>query len=322
VAVDAAGDVFVADAGNNRVLELPAGGSQEALPFSGLSSPAGVAVDTARDVFVADAGNNRVVRLSASVPSGSLSLSPRSGPAGSRIDVSSITSCPLGGAFGSTGVALALYSATGALLRTANATLAESGLWSGPLSTPAGAADGTTYFVGARCLDSHGVLAQDYASETFAVTAPSSVSTGPSGPSGSASPASPQGPPGTNSTTGSNGTAISSGCGSGATTASMITCNLVWNVTTNTVTIQLTIHYTTNTVTINGSSLAADANARVEATTRVHGRRQIVGRGTIRRHKLKLTLRHLQRGRYRLTLLSLRGHGRSEVIGHVMLTVR
>ena len=98
----------------------------------------------------------------------------------------------------------------------------------------------------------------------------------------------------------------------------MVTCNLVWNVTTNTV----TIHYTTNAVTINYSSTAMDANASVEATTNVHGRRQIVARGTIRRHNLKLTLKHLHRGRYRLTLLELKSHGRSKVIGHIRLTVR
>jgi NHL repeat len=38
VAVDGAGDVFVADASSGRVVELPAGGSQQTLPFSGLSA--------------------------------------------------------------------------------------------------------------------------------------------------------------------------------------------------------------------------------------------------------------------------------------------
>src|SRR6476659_8158893 len=39
LAVDGAGDVFVADTLNNRVVELPAGGAQQTLPFSGLSAP-------------------------------------------------------------------------------------------------------------------------------------------------------------------------------------------------------------------------------------------------------------------------------------------
>jgi hypothetical protein len=58
--------VFVADTGNGRVVELPAGGgSQVTLGFAGLSGPAGVAVDAAGDVFVADTGNGRVVELPA-----------------------------------------------------------------------------------------------------------------------------------------------------------------------------------------------------------------------------------------------------------------
>ena len=66
VAVDGAGDVFVADTLNNQVFELPAGGgSPQTLPFTGLSGPGGVAVDGAGDVFVADSGNNRVLELPA-----------------------------------------------------------------------------------------------------------------------------------------------------------------------------------------------------------------------------------------------------------------
>jgi hypothetical protein len=67
VAVDTAGDFFIADQGNNRVVELPrtgAGyGSQTTLPFSGLDYPAGVAVDAAGDVFVVDQPHNRVLEL-------------------------------------------------------------------------------------------------------------------------------------------------------------------------------------------------------------------------------------------------------------------
>jgi len=66
VAVDRAGDVFIADFFNNRVVEVPAGGGAQTTVGSGLNYPAGVAVDGAGDVFIADAGNNRVVE----VPSG------------------------------------------------------------------------------------------------------------------------------------------------------------------------------------------------------------------------------------------------------------
>jgi hypothetical protein len=62
LAVDSAGDLFIAYAStkraNNLVLELPRTttgyGPQTTLPFSGLNSPSGVGVDSAGDVFVAD----------------------------------------------------------------------------------------------------------------------------------------------------------------------------------------------------------------------------------------------------------------------------
>jgi streptogramin lyase len=66
VAVDAAVDVFLADAGNNQIVELPAGGSQRTVSLGvTLSFPAGVAVDAMGDLFIADTGNNRVVELTA-----------------------------------------------------------------------------------------------------------------------------------------------------------------------------------------------------------------------------------------------------------------
>jgi len=63
VAVDGAGDVFIADAGNNQVVEVPAGGGPQTTVGSGLQQPWAVAVDGAGDVFIADAGNNQVVEV-------------------------------------------------------------------------------------------------------------------------------------------------------------------------------------------------------------------------------------------------------------------
>jgi len=62
VAVDNSGDVFVADTGNNEVVEITPSGSGQTIG-SGLLAPAGVAVDNSGDIYVADSGNNRVVEF-------------------------------------------------------------------------------------------------------------------------------------------------------------------------------------------------------------------------------------------------------------------
>src|ERR1035441_4374848 len=54
VAVDGAGNVFIADPGNNRVVEVPAGGGPQTTMGSGLNDPTGVAVVGAGGVFIAD----------------------------------------------------------------------------------------------------------------------------------------------------------------------------------------------------------------------------------------------------------------------------
>lgn len=68
VAVDHAGNTFIADALNNVITEIPVGGGtavnlaiQTASPATPLSGPLGVAVDGAGNLYVADTGNNRVV---------------------------------------------------------------------------------------------------------------------------------------------------------------------------------------------------------------------------------------------------------------------
>ena len=86
VAVDAGGNVFIADLGNNRVVEVPAGGGPQFTVGSGLAGPFGVAVDGAGDVFIADSGNSRVVEVT---PSGVQTTVPASGlnsPYGVAVD--------------------------------------------------------------------------------------------------------------------------------------------------------------------------------------------------------------------------------------------
>jgi len=68
VAVDGAGDVYITDQNNNRVVEVPAGGSPQTTVMSGLNLPEGIAVDGAGDVFIADQANQRVVEVRSSQP--------------------------------------------------------------------------------------------------------------------------------------------------------------------------------------------------------------------------------------------------------------
>ena len=63
VAVDAAGNVYVADSGNNTVKEIVAATGAIRMLGSGFNFPSGVAVDAAGNVYVADSGNNAVKEI-------------------------------------------------------------------------------------------------------------------------------------------------------------------------------------------------------------------------------------------------------------------
>ncbi len=69
VAVDGAGNLFIADAGNNRIRKVTADGTITTAAGDGdtsvLSSPLGVAVDGNGTLYIADSGNNQVEALSA-----------------------------------------------------------------------------------------------------------------------------------------------------------------------------------------------------------------------------------------------------------------
>ncbi|HVX10740.1 MAG TPA: MBG domain-containing protein [Pirellulales bacterium] len=86
VAVDAAGDVFVADFDNSVIEEILPGGTMQTLG-SGFKDPTGVAVDAAGDVFVADYGNNAVKKI---LPSGAVQTlgSGFKNPTGVAVDAS------------------------------------------------------------------------------------------------------------------------------------------------------------------------------------------------------------------------------------------
>jgi sugar lactone lactonase YvrE len=70
LAVDGAGDLWIGDAGNNRVMDVPAGGGAATAiaptaDGTGLNGPCGLAFDAAGDLFISDGGNNRVVEVPA-----------------------------------------------------------------------------------------------------------------------------------------------------------------------------------------------------------------------------------------------------------------
>ena len=66
--VDLAGNIYIADTGNSRVVKINPQGTASVLAISGLgtalSFPTGVAVDASGILYIADSGNNRIVFLS------------------------------------------------------------------------------------------------------------------------------------------------------------------------------------------------------------------------------------------------------------------
>jgi sugar lactone lactonase YvrE len=63
VAVDGVGNVFVADAGANKVYEYPLGAGPAVPLGSDLSAPGGVATDTAGNLYISDTGHSQVVMI-------------------------------------------------------------------------------------------------------------------------------------------------------------------------------------------------------------------------------------------------------------------
>ena len=89
VAVDAAGDVYIADSLNDRIVEITAGGTAKVLLNSGagLSSPEGVAVNAAgTQLYIADTNNGRVLGYALPAMTQNLSVTGLDQPAGVAID--------------------------------------------------------------------------------------------------------------------------------------------------------------------------------------------------------------------------------------------
>jgi sugar lactone lactonase YvrE len=63
VAVDAGGNVYVADTFNNRIRKIAPGGAVTSLAAAEYNRPVGVAVDAAGNVYVGDTFNNRIRKI-------------------------------------------------------------------------------------------------------------------------------------------------------------------------------------------------------------------------------------------------------------------
>jgi len=113
VFVDAAGDLFIADTGNNVIREVPSGGKIETIAGTGtagytgdggaatgaeLSAPVSVFVDPAGDVFIADRGNNVIREVVAS--SKNIKTVAGNGTAGASGDGGAATQAELNGPSG------------------------------------------------------------------------------------------------------------------------------------------------------------------------------------------------------------------------------
>src|SRR5262249_5247306 len=66
ISVDAKGDVYIVDSGNNRVLGLAAGSTRQTVaPIAGLDHPDDIAVDDAGDIYVTEPSQHRWLELAA-----------------------------------------------------------------------------------------------------------------------------------------------------------------------------------------------------------------------------------------------------------------
>ncbi len=86
VAVDAAGNVFIADTGDNAIKEWHAATKMVTTLVSGLNGPSGVAVDVAGNVYIADTGNNAIKEWHAATNTVTPLAAGLNGPNGVAVD--------------------------------------------------------------------------------------------------------------------------------------------------------------------------------------------------------------------------------------------
>jgi sugar lactone lactonase YvrE len=86
IALDGAGNIFIADKANGLVSEVAAASGTQSTVVSSLSSPAGVAVDGSGNLYIADSGNNRVLEVVAASGAQITVGSGFSSPSGVAVD--------------------------------------------------------------------------------------------------------------------------------------------------------------------------------------------------------------------------------------------
>jgi sugar lactone lactonase YvrE len=65
VALDAAGNLYIADSSNNRIRRVSPSGTITTVAGSGVSGPSGLAVDSGGNLYISDSNNNRIRKVSA-----------------------------------------------------------------------------------------------------------------------------------------------------------------------------------------------------------------------------------------------------------------
>ena len=109
VTVDASGNIYIADSGNNRIRKVTAStgiittvagngtggysGDSGVATSAELNSPSGVAVDASGNIYIVDSGNNRIRKVTAST--GVITTMAGNGTAGSSGDGGAATSAEL-----------------------------------------------------------------------------------------------------------------------------------------------------------------------------------------------------------------------------------
>ena len=88
IATDAAGNIYVADAGNKVIKKMPAGGGTPVTFSTGYNTPIGVAVDASGNVYVADYVNYTVTKIPPGGGTGSTIGSGFTKPRGVAVDAS------------------------------------------------------------------------------------------------------------------------------------------------------------------------------------------------------------------------------------------